>query len=195
MLDKSILIIAVPRTGSTSLCNSFGKSFKEIEEPLNPTIVSKSPLDTKSFIELISKKNIVVKTMPDHLPSDWKEGDYMNFIDNIIPYFDHIILLDRKDIKQQHDSWVRMISYFADKPHHILRDENLDEAERFLYLQKYLIREISIKHNLKIYFYENIFFNNYKSMFNELGIDVKLIDTRYLDPQNKYKENLFNIEL
>lgn len=106
--NKSILIISVPRSGSTSLCNSFSKSFFEISEPLNETLLWRSPLDTKSFIEQISKKNIVVKTMPNHLPSDWKIGDYMNFINSIIPYFDHVILLDRKNIKEQHDSWFKI---------------------------------------------------------------------------------------
>lgn len=193
--NKSILIIAVPRSGSTSLCNSFSKSFFEISEPLNETLLWRSPLDTKSFIEQISKKNIVVKTMPNHLPSDWKMGDYMNFIDSIIPYFDHVILLDRKNIKEQHDSWFKIMTYLQkDGRWPEWTEEKVILAERFFYLQKYLIREISIKHNLKIYFYEDIFFDNYNSLFNDLEIDIDLIDTRYLDPQNRYKENLFKVE-
>ena len=193
--NKSILIIAVPRSGSTSLCNSFSKSFFEISEPLNETLLWRSPLDTKSFIEQISKKNIVVKTMPNHLPSDWKMGDYMNFIDSIIPYFDRVILLDRKNIKEQHDSWFKIMTYLQkDGRWPEWTEEKVILAERFFYLQKYLIREISIKHNLKIYFYEDIFFDNYNSLFNDLEIDIDLIDTRYLDPQNRYKENLFKVE-
>ena len=194
--NKSILIIAVPRSGSTSLCNSFSKSFFEISEPLNETLLWRSPLDTKSFIEQISKKNIVVKTMPNHLPSDWKMGDYMNFIDNIIPYFDHVILLDRKNVKEQYDSWIKIMDYLQkDDRWPEWTEKKLTLAERFFWLQKYLIREISINHNLKIHFYEDIFFNNYNSLFNDLGIDIELIDIRYLDPQNKYKENLFKVEL
>ena len=194
--NKSILIIAVPRSGSTSLCNSFSKSFFEISEPINETLLWRSPLDTKSFIEQISKKNIVVKTMPNHLPSDWKMGDYMNFIDNIIPYFDHVILLDRKNIKEQYDSWIKIMDYLQkDDRWPEWTEKKLTLAERFFWLQKYLIREISINHNLKIHFYEDIFFNNYNSLFNDLGIDIELIDIRYLDPQNKYKENLFKVEL
>ena len=193
---KSILIIAVPRSGSTSLCNSFGKSFKEISEPLNETLLWTVPLDSKTFIKKISKKNVVVKTMPNHIPNDYKDSDYIAFIDSIIPYFDHIILLDRKNVKEQHDSWIKIMSYLEqDGRWPEWTEEKLVLAERFFWLQKYLLREISIKHNLKIYFYEDIFFNNYNSVFNDLGIDIELIDTRYLDPQNKYKENLFKAEL
>lgn len=194
--NKSILIIAVPRSGSTSLCNSFSKSFFEISEPLNETLLWRSPLDTKSFIEQISKKNIVVKTMPNHLPSDWKQKDYLNFIDNIIPYFDHVILLDRKNVKKQYDSYVKIMNYLQnDGRWPEWTEEKLSLAERFFWLQKYLIREISINHNLKISFYEDIFFDNYNSLFNDLGIDIELIDTRCLDSKNKYKENLFKVEL
>ena len=186
-LNKSVLIIAVPRSGSTSLCNAFGKSFKEIQEPLNNTYTWRSPLDRKEFFEQISKKNIVIKTMPDHLPSDWKMGDYLNF--------NHVILLDRKDIKEQHTSWTRLLWYLKnDGRWPEWTEKKLNSADKFFYLQKYLIREIQARHNLKMYFYEDIFFNNYNSMFNELEIDIGLIDTKYLDPQYKYKENLLRIE-
>jgi hypothetical protein len=196
--NKSILIIAVPRSGSTSLCNAFGKSFFAMFEPLN--MLFRPKIDTKTFIEQISKKNIVVKTMPDHLPYDWKAGDYLNFIKTIIPYFDHVILLDRKNIKEQYDSYIKLVLFIEkQRKGDFLGKSNSTEkritlAEKFFWLQKYLIREISINYNLKIYFYEDIFFDNYESIFNELRIDIDLIDRRYLDPKYRYKDHPFKVE-
>ena len=147
-------------------------------------------------IDKISKGNVVVKIMPNHLPSDWKKEDYLSFIDKIIPYFKHVILLDRKDINQQYISWRNLMNYLLnDDRYPEWTESKIKFGERFFWLQKYLIRQISSKYNLKLYFYEDIFFNNYSTMFDELNIDLDLVDTRYLDPQFKYKENVFKPEL
>jgi hypothetical protein len=193
---NSILILTVPRSGSTSLCSSLGKSLTEMNEPLNDTQMWQSPINTKTFIDKISRGNVVVKIMPNHLPSDWKKKEYLSFIDKIIPYFKYVILLDRKDINEQYTSWRNLMNYLLNEDRYPEWTEaKINFGERFFWLQKYLIRQISSKYNLKLYFYEDIFFNNYSTMFNELNIDLDLVDTRYLDPQFKYKKNVFKPEL
>ena len=52
---------------------------------------------------MIKRNNIVVKTMADQIPFDYTERESnsssMTFFSEIIPFFDKIILLDRKDVK------------------------------------------------------------------------------------------------
>ena len=105
-------------------------------------------------------------------------------------------ILDRKDINQQYVSWRNLMNYLLnDDRYPEWTETKINFGERFFWLQKYLIRQISSKYNLKLYFYEDIFFNNYSTVFDELNIDLDLVDTRYLDPQFKYKENVFKPEL
>jgi len=193
--NKSILIISVPRTGSTSLCNAFGKSLKEIQEPLNTTLLYKKSLDTKTFNRVISQKNIVVKTMADHIPTDWKES-HISFLENICKKFEYVILLDRKNTNQQLKSYNKLLSFLSkDKNQKDFTKKSIKIMNRFIYLQKFLIRELAARLNKKIYYYEDIFFGNHKKMLEEIGLDEKLLDLRYLDSKYKYKENLFRIEL
>lgn len=184
-MDKSILILAVPRTGSTSLLNSFHKNFELFDEPVN--LFMRKDFSTKQFFELIKKKNIVVKTMTDHKPFDFEE-DSLTFNLKIIPYFDYVILLDRKDCNEQENSYQRIIdSALTHKEVEFKRKSNLI---RFMYYQKYLLREISEKSDLKIYYYEDIYYNNPKIIFEELNINLDYIDFNLLDLVNKYNKNI-----
>ena len=53
---------------------------------------------------MIKRNNIVVKTTADQIPFDYTERESnsssMTFFSEIIPFFDKIILLDRKDVKK-----------------------------------------------------------------------------------------------
>jgi hypothetical protein len=182
--NKSILIIAVARTGSTSLAESFHKSFKIFQEPLNHKITTNKkeiPWDEKKWIELIKTKNIVVKSAPFAKPID-VEYTETPYLETSLDYFDHIILLDRKDDNLQKESWERLIEYDKDNPPKI---EWMDKS-------KFYLKEISKKYNLKIHYYEDIFYGDSEKFLNEIGIDASLVDLRYLDSKYKYEEgNIF----
>lgn len=184
-MNKSILIIAVPRSGSTSLLNSF-KKYKLFCEPLNDSI--KDGFTTKSFFNLIKNKNIVIKTMSDHAPSDW-EGTNLSFNLSIIPYFDYVILLDRKDISQQEQSYHRILD--ADLE---IKDEFTPKlrknAIKYLYLQKYLLRELADNLDLDITYYEDIFYGDSKIVFKNLKINLDTIDFDLLNSNHRYTKNI-----
>ena len=178
LTNKSILIIAVARSGSTSLANSFQKSFKIFQEPLNhKNGLHPIPYDEKKWIELIKSKNIVVKTGVLSKPIDieWEETPY---IESALNYFDHIILLDRKNDNLQKESWERLIE----------NDKDNSPKIKWMYKSKFYLREISEKYNLKIHYYEDIYYEDSEKFLNEIGIDASLVDLRYLDSKYKYEE-------
>jgi len=48
------------------------------------------------------------------------------------------------------------------------------------------------KNNLKIHYYEDIFYGDSEKFLNEIGMDASLVDLRYLDSKYKYEEgNIF----
>ena len=185
--NKSILIIAVARSGSTSLASSFYKSFEIFQEPLNhKNGLHLITYDEKKWNDLIKRKNIVVKTgvlsRPIHVPKTDSP-----FIEHSLKYFDHVILLDRKDENLQKQSWERMLDARKSKPTDI----------KWMYKTKFYLREISEKYNLKIHYYEDIFYGDSEKFLDEIGIDKKSVDLDFLDSKYKYEEgNIFlNMEL
>ena len=78
----------------------------------------------------------------------------MTFFSEIIPFFDKIILLDRKDVKKQLESYIRMVNQRTNK------SDVLKGKIKHFYLNKFIIREISEKYNLPIFYYEDIFYGD-----------------------------------
>lgn len=87
-----ILIIALPRTGSTSLLNEYSLKYnlKKIEEPFN--IKNLKKLNENN----LNEDNIVLKTIIDQIPLH--EINHINYWFNKSKEFDIIILLSRKDL-------------------------------------------------------------------------------------------------
>ena len=140
-------------------------------------------LSHKDFLRIIQNKNIVVKLGMLARPFDYEPKGEI-FVEEILEYFDKIILLDRKDENAQKESWGRLVG------------DNI-ENHKIRYLQKYYITKLSHKYKIKVYHYEDIFYGDTQSFFNELGLDTKYIDLRYLDKKYKYRDGelYFNEEL
>jgi hypothetical protein len=94
----SILIIALPRTGSTELGRRLSVQTKlQYEfEPFNP-------LANLRYDE--TYKNKIVKTMVFHTPFFIKEEDRLNWLIEISKDFKQVILLSRKDLNACAESW------------------------------------------------------------------------------------------
>lgn len=88
-----ILIISLPRTGSTSLMSKLSSQYnlKELEEPFN--IRNRKKLTKVD----INGNDIVLKTIIDQIPP--KQTDYLTYWYNTSKTFDKIILLSRRDLK------------------------------------------------------------------------------------------------
>jgi hypothetical protein len=94
-----ILIIALPRTGSTSLGHLLAKKHnikKYLFEPFNP-------INTQRYNS--NENDIIVKTLVFQILDEIKEEDRIDWLINLTKEFDEIILLSRKDLKACGESW------------------------------------------------------------------------------------------
>jgi hypothetical protein len=94
-----ILIIALPRTGSSSLGEIMAKKHnikKYLFEPFNPK-------NNRKYNS--NENNIVVKTLVFQIRNEIKEEDRINWLINLTKEFDEVILLSRKDLKACGESW------------------------------------------------------------------------------------------
>jgi hypothetical protein len=92
----SILIIALPRTGSTSLLYKLSK-----ENRLTPLF---EPFDNSGRVQYNGEKNVVLKTIICHHPNNLE----------LISTFDRVILLNRRNLKELIESHSYQ-TYFSKK--------------------------------------------------------------------------------
>lgn len=91
-----ILIIALPRTGSTSLLDRYAKEYnlKVIFEPYNGNDIWTYSSDLE---------NIVMKTLIHQIPDGY--SDSISAYVELSKEFDKVILLSRKDLDECAESW------------------------------------------------------------------------------------------
>lgn len=195
MIAKSILIISTPRTGSTSLLHSFRDKFNIFDEPLNPLKIDKST--TSAFFNLIqTETNIVVKTMIDHIPYDYSSKGKSLTLDIIIDFnldiikeFDVVVLLDRTDVNAQIESNKRVSLDYHQRNNFKF---DIEKSLKYLFYQKYLIRELSDKLNMNLTSYEELYYGDTKSVLKNSSIDLDWVDLNKFDNNRKYRGNLYS---
>jgi len=143
----SILIIALPRTGSTSLLHKLAK-----ENGLTPLF---EPFDGSGRVQYNGEKNVIVKTIICHHPNNFE----------LSKEFDSVILLSRKNVLEnaQSHSYSTYFSrtknynsnkqyYYEDTPTHVfeLCYNNIIKWNEDL-------KELSTKLNIPITYYEDIY--------------------------------------
>lgn len=86
-----ILIISLPRTGSTNLMRDLSRKhkIKSVFEPFDGS-------DRESYN--MNMKNIVLKTIVEQQPN--KDLPYLDFIKDLISQFDQTILLSRRNLNE-----------------------------------------------------------------------------------------------
>lgn len=151
-----ILILSLPRTGSTSFLYKCAEEniLKPIFEPLDPLRPEK--LD-------ITQNNIAVKTMIYHIPPGF--NDAITGYVALAKEFDKVILLSRKDLNECAESWAYL-------RHH--NNKNFDSTKHYVWttppdVDKHMqdvikwdsdLKEISDILNVDIIYYEDIFDKN-----------------------------------
>jgi hypothetical protein len=88
-----ILIVALPRTGSTSLMHRIAEERKltPIFEPFNQR--------TEQNRYLLDLEDVVVKTIINQKPKDIPYEDRIPWISELVTEFNEVILLSRRDLK------------------------------------------------------------------------------------------------
>jgi hypothetical protein len=143
----SILIIALPRTGSTSLLNKLSK-----ERGLKPLF---EPFDNTDRVKYNNEKNIVLKTIICHHP---------NNID-LCKEFDEIILLSRKNLLECAEShayqthFSKTKNYNSNKPYlyENIPSDIFELCYRDILKWSDDLEKLSSQLNIPITYYEDIY--------------------------------------
>ena len=151
---RNILIIAVPRSGSTNLLNSISSAynFEPIFEP-KPWHLHKSKWEIKH--------NQVVKVISH------PHKQFPNFYKEIINSYDETILLSRYDAKQQIESLAVLkhntpgsrnpTRKWSEEEIKEISPENMKYVEDIIINDRKTIEEISKEFNLPINYYEDVY--------------------------------------
>jgi len=150
----SILIIALPRTGSTEFGKrlSINNKFKYEFEPFNP-IAGLPPLT--------NFKNIVLKTIIFQLPHYIKEENRINWLIELKKEFDEVILLSRKNLNDCAESWSYLIhkekSFKSNQPYLWEKTPNYDKEYGNIIKWNEELTFISNELKIPITYYEDIY--------------------------------------
>jgi len=173
----NILIIALPRTGSSELGKrlSIKHNLKYEFEPFN----------SSTTIPDISKfKNAVVKTIIFHLPTTIKSEDRIEWLLNLTKEFDEVILLSRKNLTNCAESWAYLMykekekSFKSNQPYLWERTPNYDKEYEYIQKCNDELVYISNTLNIPITFYEDIYDINEPGKLrkgNRIDFDTKII--------------------
>jgi len=162
----SILILAVHRSGSSSLLESISKQgYEQMLEPFGPYHNTVS----KYSYPLIIKNNMVVKHIVDHIPNGI-DKTYIEICKEMSEQFDKVILLDRRNIEQHLLSiinvWYRLeVSgehihgrwYHDELPKDFINQFIQANKHKDLYKQKSKIQRISKILNVDISWYGDLY--------------------------------------
>ena len=153
----SILIIALPRTGSTELGTrlSVENKLKYEFEPFNP-------LEKLLKYESKNYKNALIKTMVFHTPIFVDEVDRLKWLLNISKDFKKIILLSRKDLIAVTESWSFLLyetknGFKSTYPYVWKKTPNYDEQFEFIQNCQKELEYLSKELNIPITYYEDIY--------------------------------------
>jgi LPS sulfotransferase NodH len=202
-----ILVLATPRSGSTSLTKLIYSHLELSEytifiEPFNSNFYTKYKIDgfdfetytpLQNFENLLVKSLILFENIEYPIKSFVDTESYINWC---VSFFDKIIILDRKDKVSQSQSFVINETLFREMglDWHYPKHYDLSKIDK-VYLEKMVVRyeessklllDTSNKHNIPIYYYEDIF-------LNDSGQIVELFD--YLNVKcdvSKYNDYLIN---
>lgn len=145
-----VLIIALPRTGSTSLLDRIAK-----ERNLRPIF---EPFSRKDSYYLDSTmQNIVVKTIIKQHPDNFALAET----------FDEVILLGRRNFKKHLES-VSFLhynipkGYDSNQPYDYVKPpfDVVERTQELLNIMNFELQNLSIKLNVPIQYYEDLFDEN-----------------------------------
>lgn len=155
----NILIISLPRTGSTELGKEVSnkRKLKYECEPFN----SGNRLFTDTDLN-----NIVLKTILFHLPIYVEESNRINWLIQLSKNFNEVILLSRRNLIACAESWAylqyneKQKSFKANSPYLWEKTPNYDEEFNFIKKCNSELEFISQKLNIPITYYEDIYNEN-----------------------------------
>jgi len=175
-----ILIIAIPRSGSSTLTNSLAKvlQYDKYHEPFN---YDHPKLAQRNLPEKFPK-NVIVKTLFHQLPLN--ANNPFDFYKNEISEYDKVIILARQDIKAAYESFNHNLITNEEGNWHLpyIYKEvnfNIDLYKNYLKWTEDII-EFSLISNIQITWYEDLFLNGNKKSIEEIKKWNIAVDTEQL---------------
>jgi hypothetical protein len=166
-----ILIIALPRTGSTSLMSRYSEEYRI------PFIFE--PFDPKRYRYGILPTDVVVKTMMYHCPNGFDTA--IDAYIELVKEFDKVILLSRRDLKECSESWAYLQHHnhknFNSLKHYVWKTPpNVEKYEVDIIRWDSELLVLSNTLNIPITYYEDIFDKNSNERYrknisnNQIGL-------------------------
>lgn len=207
----NIIIIYVPRSGSTSLMKSFGNTHTCLNEPFAGTDYN----TIQEFIDFIEKSDepFVLKTGTDQVTKDFNPnhnqasspyqnesndptlddgGKWLDFFDSLLPYFKTIILLDRKDYDDHLIAWNHLVEHIrtGDDPHgnYDIIEDLESNFNYYFDRSKERLKIISKRLNKQITYYEDVYYGDTQKFIESLGYDFTEKMKEDLNTSNRYRQ-------
>jgi len=167
-----ILIIASPRTGSSELASRLGRylSLNVYQEPFNIRKGVKGyDLEDNAVVKCIVHQLPGIENLPNHLISSKKE--IVDYWKEYLKNFDKTILLNRKIIKEQVESWHFFLSArireqqennktrYSNKQYIYSKQTLSDfkEDKKYILWCNQMIKRLSYETEIPITYYEDLF--------------------------------------
>jgi hypothetical protein len=192
-----ILLLATPRSGSTSLTSLIGEhlkkeNYKTFYEPFNPRFYNNylsNGYDFKTYEPLTKFDNLIVKSILMDGLNEYPLNSFDNindYLDWCINYFDKVFILDRSNKIEQSESFVinetanrtTGIGWHTPKVYNV-KNMDMNFYNNILNIlnktQEQLIH-LSENNNLPYFLYENIFTDSNQSEIEKLFNYLEIID-------------------
>ena len=182
-----------PRSGSTSILRYFEKLKPEytiINQPWSPLVAQLESRLKISYSEIISHKDVLVKsTIPLFLSKDIPPETIQND-------FDKIFILIRRNKEEQIESYITATknkSFLDHTPtNYWIGEYNEDTVTKKIKSEIEASEEIAnfIKNklNVPLFYYEDLYYNNFDELFGYLGIEKNdVYFNEFLNISKKYK--------
>ena len=186
-----VLIISLPRTGSTTLMKALGSIFNL--ETVNEPFYKDSPkLQT---YPLEQKDNFIEKSHINHKPSNTSKSSFDFFCD-YYKEFDKVILLGRKDLDAMTESFIhgRDTGNFHN-PYTIPKSKKFKNFKEHRQSAEYWVDTVlkfSQKNNIPITWYEDLYSGNKNLVLDTIKLWNLRLEYKYLkefiDPIKKYRK-------
>jgi len=185
-----IALIYTARSGSSSIFKYFEKIKPEYKCYNEPwfwwTKLNRYKEENTDYKTLLLNNNLFIKSTLSSLPVS---------LETIIKDFDKVIFLMRKNFKEQLESTIlvnKERTYLNHKKRkyklYSITNAEIEEYTKLINGNIDKINDTALKYNLPIFYYEDLYFDSFDSIFKELELNYDSeIFTEFLDKTNKYR--------
>jgi hypothetical protein len=190
-----ILMLYTPRCGSTSILRYYEKikpEYSIINQPWSSLVSELQAKNKVKYTEIVSNRNLFIKS------------DIGLFFEKQIPYkvvksdFDKIFVLSRRNHKEQTESLAHATKHntFLESNKYLIdSDIEIQKADEMLLKEKAKIQELKKQLNVKVFYYEDLYYNSFEELFTYLEIEYnEELFKEFLDIKNRYRLDDANIK-